>query len=149
MKSEPDAYGIEDLRRDGRAPWTGVRNYQARNFMRDAMRAGDPVLFYHSSVEPPGVAGLARVASAAYPDPTQFDCRSPYFEPRAKPDAPVWMLVDVAFVESFPRVVTLDALRAEPRLRGMRVLQRGQRLSIQPVDPAHFEVVVRLGRAAG
>lgn len=138
MKTEPAEFGIDDLARVGRAPWTGVRNYQARNFMRDAMRRGDLVLFYHSSCEPPGVAGVGRVAGTAYPDPTQFDRRSGDYDPRATPAKPVWMLVDVEFVEKFPRLVTLDELRADPALRGMRVLQRGQRLSVQPVDAPHF-----------
>ncbi len=149
MKSEPEVYSIADLRRDGRTAWTGVRNYQARNFMRDRMRVGDPVLFYHSNAEPSGVAGLGRVASAAYADPSQFDRSGEYFEPRATLAAPVWFLVDVAFVEEFPRVVSLAELRGQARLAGLLVLQRGSRLSIQPVTPAHFGLVVALGRRAG
>jgi predicted RNA-binding protein with PUA-like domain len=148
MKSEPDVYSIDDLARDHQAPWTGVRNYQARNFMRDAMRPGDLFLFYHSSTEPPGVAGVGRVAGPAYADPTQFERSSPYFEPRATRAAPVWMLVDVAFVEKFPVLVTLVELRAEPRLEGLQVLKRGSRLSIQPVAAEHFAWIVRRGRGA-
>ena len=149
MKSEPEVYSISDLQRDGRTPWSGVRNYQARNFMRDRMRVGDPVLFYHSNAEPSGVAGLGRVASTAYADPSQIDRGSEYFEPRATPEVPVWFLVDVAFVEAFPRVVSLADLRRESSLAGLMVLQRGSRLSIQPVTPAHFRLVVALGRRAG
>jgi predicted RNA-binding protein with PUA-like domain len=137
MKSEPDVYSIDDLARDGRTAWTGVRNYQARNFMRDGMRVGDRVFFYHSTAEPPGIAGLAEVCSAPYPDPTQFDPRSPYHEPRATPDKPVWVLVDVQFVAKFRRVIPLDTLRADPGLAGLILLQRGSRLSVQPVDPRH------------
>lgn len=146
MKSEPGEFSIDDLARAGRAPWTGVRNYQARNFMRDGMRPGDLALFYHSSTEPPCVAGVGRVAGPAYPDPTQFDPKSPYFDPRATAGKPVWMLVDVAFVEKFAVPVTLARLRAEPALAGMVVLQRGSRLSVQPVERRHFEHVRKLGR---
>jgi predicted RNA-binding protein with PUA-like domain len=148
MKSEPDEFSIDDLRREGRAPWTGVRNYQARNFMRDGMRVGDPVLFYHSSTQPAGVAGLARVASGALPDPTQFDRRSPYFEPRATREKPVWMMVEVAFVEKFPALITLEELKAERRMEGLALLQKGSRLSIQPVSPAHFAWIAQRGRRA-
>lgn len=137
MKSEPDVYSIDDLARDGRTPWTGVRNYQARNFMRDTMRVGDVVFFHHSSSEPSGITGLARVASAAYPDPTQFEKKSGYYEPRARPEAPVWYLVDVAYERKFSRLLPLDELRGDPGLAGLLLLKKGQRLSIQPVDPVH------------
>ncbi len=147
MKSEPEVFSVDDLRRAGRTPWTGVRNYQARNFMRDRMQVGDAVLFYHSNADPTGVAGVGRVASAAYPDPTQFDARDAGYEPRATREKPVWMVVDVAFVEKFPRVVTLAELRAEPGLAGLMVLQRGARLSIQPVSPEHARLILRRGRA--
>lgn len=146
MKSEPQECGIADLERDGRVSWTGVRNYQARNLMRDAMRVGDLVLFYHSSVEPPGVAGVGRVVCAAAPDPTQYDRASPYFDARARPGAPVWVAVEIAFVEAFPRLFTLGELRAEPLLRDMLLLRRGQRLSVQPVGASHFDLIVRRGR---
>ncbi len=148
MKTEPDVYAIDDLARDRRTPWEGVRNYQARNFMRADMTVGDWVLFYHSSCEPAGVAGVARVASAAYPDPTQFDRKSRYYDPDSPKGDPRWSLVDVAFVEKLP-LVPLAALRAEPRLRGMPLLQRGQRLSVQPVTPAQFEAVLALARGQG
>ena len=147
MKSEPDVFSIADLRRAGQTPWTGVRNYQARNFMRDRMRIGDRVLFYHSNADPSGVAGVGRVASACYADATQFDRAAEVYEPRATPDQPVWMLVDVVYVETFPAVLSLAELRAEPRLAGLLVLQRGSRLSIQPVDPAHAALILKLGRA--
>lgn len=147
MKSEPEVFSIDDLQRAGRTPWTGVRNYQARNFMRDQMKVGDLVLFYHSNAEPSGVAGVGRVASAPYADPTQFDRRSEGFAPRATREHPVWILVDVSFVEKFPRLVSLADLRAEPGLAGLMVLQRGSRLSIQPVSPAHAAVILRRGRS--
>lgn len=146
MKSEPDVYSIDDLARDGRTAWTGVRNFQARNFMRDAMRVGDGVLFYHSNAEPSGVAGVGRVASAPYADPTQFDRKSGIFEPRATREKPVWVLVDVAFAEKLPRLVSLAELRAHPELAGLLVLRRGSRLSIQPVEPAHAARILQLGR---
>ncbi len=145
MKSEPDVFSIDDLERDGRTAWTGVRNYQARNFMRDEMRVGDGVLFYHSNAEPPGVAGLARVARAAFPDHSAWDPRSPYFDARSTREQPVWMMVEVEFVERLPRVLSLDELRAHPGLKDLLVLRRGQRLSVQPVERAHFDLIRRMG----
>lgn len=147
MKSEPDVYSIDDLARDGRTAWTGVRNYQARNFMRDAMRVGDLVFFYHSNAKPAGIAGLARVASEAYADPLQFDAQSEYHEPRATKDKPIWMLVDIAFVRKCACVLSLDALKADPKLVGLLLLKRGQRLSVQPVSAEHGNRL--LERAAG
>jgi len=144
MKSEPETYSIDDLRRDGHCAWEGVRNYQARNLMRDEMRVGDGVLFYHSSTTPAGVAGVARVASAARPDATAWDARSPYFDPRAGRENPRWFCVDVAFVAKFTNPVTLERLRMEKGLEGMLVLKRGMRLSVQPVTPAHFRRVLAL-----
>lgn len=138
MKSEPEEASIDDLAHAGQLPWTGVRNYQARNFMRDAMRIGDGVLFYHSSCAEPGIAGLAEVASVAYPDATQFDPRSPYFDPKAKPDAPRWLHVDVRFVAKTP-LLSLSALRQEPALAEMRILQKGNRLSITPVSANEWQ----------
>jgi predicted RNA-binding protein with PUA-like domain len=146
LKSEPDAYSIADLARDRRTAWSGVRNYQARNFLRDGLKVGDRVLFYHSNAAPPGVAGVARVCRAAYPDHTAWQAGGPTFDPRSTPAAPVWMMVDVAFVEQFPRVVSLDELRARPELRDLLVLRRGQRLSVQPVEPRHFDLICRMGR---
>ncbi|MES2644543.1 MAG: EVE domain-containing protein [Myxococcota bacterium] len=148
MKSEPDVYSIDDLLRDSRTSWEGVRNYTARNWMRDDMKVGDRVLFYHSNAEPPGVAGIAEVVRAGYPDPHALDPASHYYDPGAKPDVPRWVSVDLGFVERFPAVVPLAALKAEPALDGMEVTKRGSRLSVHPVDAAHFERVVAMGRAA-
>jgi len=147
MKSEPGVYSIRNLQRDGSTTWEGVRNYQARNFMRDDMAVGDLVLFYHSNADPPGVAGVARIARAAYPDPTQFNRRSRYHDPGSKKDEPRWSMVDLAFVERFEEVVPLEALRNDDELSGMLVTRRGQRLSVQPVDRGHFARVLRMGGA--
>ncbi|HEX5788283.1 MAG TPA: EVE domain-containing protein [Woeseiaceae bacterium] len=144
VKSEPDTYGIDDLARDGRQKWDGVRNYQARNMMRDAMRVGDKVLFYHSSCPEPGVVGIAKVASKPYPDPTQFDRQSPYYDPASKPDVPRWVLVDLAFVRKLKRTITLDELKGHAELEGMALTRRGNRLSVMPVDPAHFKFILSL-----
>ncbi|HRP62035.1 MAG TPA: EVE domain-containing protein [Phycisphaerales bacterium] len=145
MKSEPETYSIDDLARDGRTSWEGVRNYQARNFMRE-MKVGDHVLFYHSSAEPPGVAGLARISREAHPDTAALDQRSSYFDPKATPDNPIWWMVEIEFVERFPNIVALGDLKANAALDGMLVLQRGQRLSVQPVQPAHFRVVCAMAK---
>ncbi|MEK9803940.1 MAG: EVE domain-containing protein, partial [Curvibacter sp.] len=128
MKSEPSEVSVDDALAAPRAtvPWTGVRNYQARNFMRDAMRVGDGVLFYHSSCAEPGIVGIARVASGPYPDPTQFDPASPYFDAASRPEAPRWLLVDVQVLHK-TRNLTLPVLRADPALAGLRVLQKGNR----------------------
>lgn len=142
MKSEPDVYSIEDLARDGSESWEGVRNYQARNFMRE-MVIGDLAIFYHSNAQPPGAAGVARICRAAYPDDTQFDKKSQYYDPKSKKDDPRWSMVDVEFVESFDEVVSLAALKEDPALEGMRVTQKGSRLSVQPVDKAHFQRVLK------
>jgi len=146
MKSEPDTFGIDDLVRVGVEPWTGVRNYTARNFMRDQMKVDDLALFYHSSVDPPGVVGIARIARTGVVDETQFDPASPYYDPGSKRDAPRWICVDVAFVEKLPRQVALDELRANPALAGMLVLQRGMRLCVQPVSPAHYKAIVAMAK---
>ena len=146
MKSEPDVFSIDDLQRAGVTGWEGVRNYQARNSMRDDMAVGDGVLFYHSNASPPGVAGLAEVASAARPDPAAWDPASPYFDPKASPALPRWVLVDVGFVERFASVVPLETLRDDPALAGLLVTRKGQRLSVMPVEPAHFEHISALGR---
>jgi predicted RNA-binding protein with PUA-like domain len=143
MKSEPGECAIADLERapDATLPWIGVRNYQARNFMRDAMRVDDGVLFYHSSCPEPGIAGLARVASAAYPDASQFDPESPYFDARSDPAAPRWLHVDVAHVATTP-LLALKDLRARPALSGLQVLRPGNRLSITPVAPDDWNAVL-------
>jgi predicted RNA-binding protein with PUA-like domain len=147
MKSEPDVFGFDDL---WRAPkrtthWDGVRNFQARNFMRDDMRVGDGVLFYHSSADPMGIAGVAEVTRAAYPDHTAFDPDDPHYDPKSKPDAPTWLMVDVKAVQRFPHFVTLDELKATPGLADMQALRRGNRLSITPVTPEEWAIVRRLG----
>ena len=149
MKSEPDEASIDHLAAaPGQTlPWTGVRNYQARNFMRDAMQVGDDVLFYHSSCAEPGIAGLARVASAPYPDPTQFDAASPYFDPKARPEAPRWLLVDVRFVRKTV-LLPLRALRERPELATMQLLRPGNRLSITPVTDAEWAALQGLLRPA-
>ena len=148
MKSEPDVYSIDHLARDGVTPWEGVRNYQARNLLRDEIHVGDGVLFYHSSTQPPGVAGLAEVVRESYPDRTAFDPASPYFDPKSTRDAPRWFVVDVRFVERFPAVVPLSVLHETPGLEDMRVIKKGMRLSVQPVTPEEWDIVVALGRAA-
>ncbi|WP_066270216.1 EVE domain-containing protein [Hydrogenophaga palleronii] len=142
MKSEPDECSIDDALAAPKAsvPWTGVRNYQARNFMRDAMRIGDGVLFYHSSCPQPGIAGIARVASSTRPDPTQFDAKSPYFDAASKPDAPRWLLLDVQALRK-TRLIGLPELRGAPELAEMVVLQRRNRLSITPVSEEHWKVI--------
>ena len=141
MKSEPESYSIDALARDKKTAWTGVRNFLARNYMRDEMQIGDGVLFYHSSCRVPGVYGVAKVASAPYPDPTQFDTTSDYFEPRATKEKPVWYLVDIAFVKKLTESVTLTDIRANAKLRAMAILQPGSRLSITPVSPEHFTAI--------
>jgi predicted RNA-binding protein with PUA-like domain len=140
MKSEPDEASIDDLARQGTLPWTGVRNYQARNFMRDQMRIGDGVLFYHSSCPEPGIAGLAEVCSQPYPDPTQFDPKSGYYDSASKQDNPRWSLVDVSFVRK-GTLIPLPALREHDALADMVVLRRGNRLSITPVTPAEWRYI--------
>jgi predicted RNA-binding protein with PUA-like domain len=147
MKSEPAEASILDLQRAGTLPWTGVRNYQARNFMRDDMRVGDGVLFYHSSCPEPGIAGLAEVCSTAYPDATQFDPESHYFDPKSRPEAPRWLHVDVRWRETTP-LLSLKEMREAPELVSMQVLQRGNRLSITPVTPAEWQAVLKRLHAA-
>jgi predicted RNA-binding protein with PUA-like domain len=145
MKSEPDEFSIDDLARRKVEPWTGVRNYQARNFMRDQMKVGDRVLFYHSSCAVPGVAGIAEIVGAARPDPTQFDPRSDYHDPGSKPDDPRWLSVDVGFVRKLRGVITLDAIRAQAgKLEGLTLLARGNRLSVFPVDKRHHDLILKL-----
>ena len=144
MKSEPDTFSIDDLKRKQREAWDGVRNYQARNFMRDGMRVGDGVFFYHSNRAEPGIAGLAEVASDAYPDPSQFDPKSKYFDPGSSRDNPRWMLVDVKFVKKLKRVITLDELKNHPALEGMSLLRKGNRLSVMPVEKAQWKYILGL-----
>jgi predicted RNA-binding protein with PUA-like domain len=145
MKTEPGMYSIDDLARDGTTAWDSIRNYQSRNFMRDDMQPGDQVLFYHSQAEPPGVAGIAEVASESYPDHTAQDPKHPYHDEKASPADPRWVMVDVRFVEKFPALLPLAALKDDPSLDGMLVTTKS-RLSIQPVEKAHFDRVVKLAR---
>ena len=143
MKSEPDDVSVDDALAapDATVPWTGVRGYQARNFMRDEMKVGDGVLFYHSSCAVPGIVGIARVASAPYPDPTQFDPKSRYYDPASKRESPRWVLVDVQVLRKIP-IITLPQLRARPELADMLVLRKGNRLSITPVASQHWKAIV-------
>ena len=142
MKSEPSDVSIDDLARlpDQTVAWYGVRNYQARNFMRDQMKVGDGVLFYHSNCKEPGVAGIARVSSTAYPDATQFELINKYFDPKATPEQPRWFNVDVQLVRKIA-LISIDELRKHPELERMRTLQRGNRLSITPLDPAEWKFI--------
>ena len=149
MKCEPSAYSIDDLARDGETCWEGVRNFQARNFMRDEMRVGDGVLFYASNAEPSGVSGLAKICRTSYPDHYAWEPGHKYFDARSKPDAPVWYMVDLAFVERFAETVPLAALKTTPGLEAMKVVQKGSRLSVQPVTKGEYDIVVRLGRRTG
>jgi len=143
MKSEPDAFSIDDLaaRPNKTEPWTGVRNYQARNFMRDEMKRGDPVFFYHSSCAQPGIVGIMKVSKNAYPDETQFDRKSDYFDPKATRENPRWVNVDVKLVKK-TRLINLDELRSHPELESLQVLRRGNRLSITPVTEAEWQFIV-------
>ncbi len=144
VKSEPDAFSIDDLRAAGTEPWDGIRNYQARNMMRDDMAIGDRVLFYHSNAKPPGLVGLAEVASEPYPDPTAFDPASKYYDPKSDPDDPRWILVDLRYVDHLPRFLSLDELKQRKELDGMPLLAKGQRLSVMPIEKQHYDAVVAL-----
>jgi predicted RNA-binding protein with PUA-like domain len=146
MKVEPSAYSIEALERDGTTSWEGVRNYQARNFLRDQMKVGDGVLFYASNADPSGVTGVARIVRAGYPDAFAWKKGHKYFDAASTKDAPIWYSVDIGFVEKFPAIVPLDTLKQTPGLENMMVTRKGSRLSIQPVAPDEFDIVVRLGR---
>jgi predicted RNA-binding protein with PUA-like domain len=143
FKTEPHAFSFEQLRHDKTTPWSGVRNFQARNNMME-MKAGDLGLFYHSSIAEPAAVGICRVVKEAYPDFTQFERGGEYFDGRARPDKPIWMMVDVEYVEAFPHPVTLARMRSEPRLTGMALLKRGQRLSVQPVMPHEWKIILEL-----
>jgi predicted RNA-binding protein with PUA-like domain len=147
MKTEPDEFSIRDLKERKVEAWNGVRNYTARNHMRDLMSVGDEVLFYHSSVTPAGVAGIATIARAAYPDPTALDPESDYHDPKATREKNPWVMVDVKFKKEFPRLVTLDEMRRAPGLESMMVIRKGMRLSVQPVTPEEFAIVAKLGAA--
>lgn len=146
LKSEPDCYSIDDLERDGITFWSGVRNYQARNFMRDDMKPGDGVLFYHSGSEPPCIAGIAEVASTGYTDHTALDPDDDHFDPKQTPENPIWMMVDVKFVRKLKNPIALARLKETPGLERMMVTQRGSRLSVQPVTDQEWKIVSRMGR---
>lgn len=146
MKSEPECYSIDDLQKQGTGRWDGVRNYQVRNLMRDEMQVGDRALFYHSSAgSETGVAGEMEVTRGAYPDPTQFDPQSEHPDPKSDPKHPRWLCVDVKFERTFSRLVPLSELRNDPAFAGLKILERGSRLSITPVSKTHFERIVKLG----
>jgi predicted RNA-binding protein with PUA-like domain len=147
IKTEPGSYSIDDLERDGRTPWDGVRNPRARNYMKE-MKEGDLVVFYHSSAEPPGAAGIAKVVREAYPDPSQFDEKSTYYDKQSKADAPRWWLVDVGFVEKLDRLVSLHEIKAEAALADM-VLVNNSRLSVQPVKKSEFDLVKQMAKRGG
>ena len=144
MKSEPDVFSIDDLKKKIKSGWDGVRNYQARNYMRDDMRVNDLILFYHSSCEVPGVAGIAKVSKTSHPDPSQFDPKREYYDPKASESAPRWFMVEVEFVEKFDRVITLAELKEEKGLSNMPLVQKGSRLSINPVSDAEFKIIQKL-----
>ncbi|CAN5781507.1 EVE domain-containing protein [soil metagenome] len=149
IKSEPGTYSIQDLERDGTTEWSGVRNYKARNYMRDEMRLGDGLLFYHSSTDPLGVYGIAEVSFAAHADSTQFEPESHYHDPDSDPDDPRWWCGDIRHVSTFPAPVTRDAMKRTSGLADMGVLRRGMRLSVMRITPEEFEIVRRLGERAG
>ena len=145
FKSEPSAYSFDQLRADGTTPWSGVRNFQARNNMME-MSIGDLGLFYHSSIAEPAAAGICKVVKTAYPDFTAFEKGGEYYDPRSTPEKPKWMMVDVEYVEMFPHPVTLARMRAEPRLVGMSLLKKGSRLSVQPVMPHEWKIILELAK---
>ncbi|MBC7427035.1 MAG: EVE domain-containing protein [Bacteriovorax sp.] len=146
MKSEPDVFSIDDLKKKKKSGWDGVRNYQARNYMRDDMKLGDLVLFYHSSCEVPGVAGLAKVCKTSHSDPSQFDSKSEYYDPKATKDEPRWFMVEVEFVEKFDEVVSLSTLKATKSLDKMPLVQKGSRLSINPVNEKEFKIITEMAQ---
>ena len=146
MKSEPDVYSIDDLEREGSTHWEGVRNYQARNTMRDDMKIGDEVFFYHSNAKPPGIVGIGRVSREGYLDHTAFDPESKYYDPKSDPDNPRWIMVDVEYVKHFPRCLSLHELRETPGLEDMLVIRKGMRLSVQPVTSDEGKILHALSK---
>ncbi len=144
IKSEPSAFSIDDMQKAGVEPWDGIRNYQARNFMRDNMQIGDKVIFYHSVTKPPHIAGLVEVASEPYPDPTQFDPKAKYYDPKSSPENPRWILVDMKFISKAKKILTLPEIKSDPNLSGMILTQKGSRLSITPVEKKHFDYITKL-----
>ncbi|MFM1868566.1 MAG: hypothetical protein RL591_1974 [Planctomycetota bacterium] len=149
LKCEPDVYSIDDLARDGRTGWDGVRNYQVRNFMRDDMKVGDLGIFYHSNAEPPGAAGVVRIERTGVPDLTQFDPKSDYHDPKSQREAPTWLMCEVSFVERFKEFVALETLRSDAALASLLIFRRGNRLSITPLEQAEFERIRVLGAGGG
>lgn len=146
MKSEPSTYSIDDFAKDKKTLWTGVRNYQARNFMMNDMKAGDLFLFYHSNAEPPCAAGIGKIVRAGVVDPTALDKKSEYYEPKATKEKPIWHCAEVGFVEKFKTPVPLSELRDESRLKNMVLLKKGSRLSVQPVTAAEFEIICKMAK---
>ena len=144
MKSEPETYSIDDLKRDHIEPWTGIRNYQVRNMIRNDMRVGDLAFFYHSNCKPPGVVGTMEIIKTAYPDPTAFDPEHIYFDPKSSPNNPRWLMVDVKFKQKFSRLISLDELRQHPELKELPVLRKGNRLSITPVSKKEWDFILKL-----
>ena len=146
IKSEPDAFSIDDLQKADVEPWDGIRNYQARNFMRDKMQIGDQVFFYHSSCAVPGIVGVCEVASEPYPDPTAFDPEEKYYDPKSDPDKPRWILVDMKFVKKLEESISLTELKTMPELEGMRLLSKGNRLSIMPVEKSEWDFITGIAK---
>ena len=146
MKTEPGTYSIADLKRDGSTCWEGVRNYQARNLMRDEMQVGDRVLFYHSQTKPMGIYGIAEIVREAYPDDTAFDPKAKYYDPKSDPANPTWLMVDVGYVATVDPPVTLERLKQTPGLEQMQVVQKGSRLSVQPVTPEEWDIVLSMAK---
>ena len=146
MKTEPGTYSIADLKRDGSTCWEGVRNYQARNMMRDEMQVGDGVLFYHSQVKPMGIYGIAEIVREAYPDDAAFDPKEKYYDPKSDPAKPTWMMVDVGYIATVDPPVTLEMLKQTPGLEQMQVVQKGSRLSVQPVTPKEWDIVLGMAK---
>lgn len=148
IKSEGNCYSIDNLKKDKKTSWNGVRNYQARNFMRDSMKVGDLALFYHSSSKPTGVYGIAKVVSVPHPDLSAFDVKDEHYDPKSTKEKPTWICVDFAFVEKFPRLVSLEEIKKDHKLAGIMVAQTGSRLSIQPVSRIHFERILALSKVS-
>lgn len=145
MKSEPESFSIDDLQKKKKTDWDGVRNYQARNYMRDQMRLGDLIYFYQSNAEPSGIVGIMRVSKESHPDSTQFDKKSDYYDPKATKEKPIWFLVEVEFVEKFP-ILPLERLKKEEALADMPLVQKGTRLSVMPVSPWEWKAIEKLRR---
>ncbi len=145
MKSEPSCYSIDNLKKDGVEPWDGIRNYQARNMIRDDMKMGDRALFYHSNTKEIGVVGTMKIVKEAYPDPTQFDPHSEHPDPKSDPENPRWFCVDVQFESKFPKVVSLAEIKNDPAFVDMPLVKKGNRLSVMPITKKHFEAIVKLG----